>query len=193
MGKQPKEVVELVRETNRRRFSCVLASHATLTEEAHWTTKNLHWKSQRLAHRLLRRRSLNLNPFHHRWPGSRDGTVPSPRASTSPAKNRGRLERLFDSATRISTRDKDSATNTTTTSNGETFQSIGTPSLPCIPCIHGRKSKYSKLMDLPWNKVTWQNPWKKIKGRCFVSLGYKVSKNIKVKRFYLIKFRVQKC
>ncbi|KAM4123654.1 hypothetical protein ACB094_01G173500 [Castanea mollissima] len=49
-----------------------------------------------------------------------------------------RLQRRFNSATRITN------IHETATANNETFKSIGTPSSPSSPSIPGKKSKYSK-------------------------------------------------
>lgn len=54
-----------------------------------------------------------------------------------------RLQRRFNSATRI-TNIHETATATATNNNNETFKSIGTPSSPSSPSIPGKKSKYSK-------------------------------------------------
>lgn len=53
-----------------------------------------------------------------------------------------RLQRRFNSASRITNNHE--ATTITTTNNNETFKSIGTPSSASSPSIPGKKSKYSK-------------------------------------------------
>lgn len=55
-----------------------------------------------------------------------------------------RLQRRFNSASRITNNHEANTITTTTTNNNETFKSIGTPSSPSSPSIPGKKSKYSK-------------------------------------------------
>ncbi|KAF3441886.1 hypothetical protein FNV43_RR15801 [Rhamnella rubrinervis] len=94
----------------------------------------------------------NSNPSQHRpltevrfsrWNNANADEFNDRRRAQKEKEDDIRRERRFDSATRISSIE-DTATSSTTTSNSDTFKSIGTPSLPSNPSIPGKKSKYSK-------------------------------------------------